>query len=565
MTHASANNILTSRYWYVFALSVIVIYLTSAALLTDQTPKFDDLNDVFGFFKQLALAQTVPQKLGAFFYPNNEHITAFSHFVYFLQYSALGEIHFYSLTLFGHLIIVATGCLLGSAINSERKPFYFAVCTLGYINLYFWDSSFKAMTAISNQAVILFILATFFLLLRTQKLFPALCCAILASFSQSNGLLVWPIGALLLVCCPIFSRYRWRDLSVWLLIAIAVFVLYAWAKRSYGTPSPLTLAYVQTHWQNTMLWNIAAATMAFPASTIFSTAHTGLTIAFGALLWLCALVWLLGLRQRNWLVSALVLFVLLSALSAGLMRGFFAGAEGALESRYKMYSFALVLLLGAAGVEYGLRPRWRHPAAALLLLLALTFQVSAYRVVPFIQSQAERFHLSYQHWMEDGDFRRQAIYFPPMSDHFLFVAHYLQLFNFMQFVPQEAILRRLPAVPGQACPTVPAPANPCSIAIRHRGNAIVVAIDAGSTPPVLPATVTLCDTQTDAVVEIAIPESPMAPHTWLIPEADIPAGHYRVLFQPTQQAACETTLIKKPRKAYAEMRTLFGDRPVDPG
>lgn len=93
----------------------------------------------------------------------------------------------------------------------------------------------------------------------------------------------------------------------------------------------------------------------------------------------------------------------------------------------------------------------------------------------------------------------------------------------------------------------------------------MVAIDAGSTPPVLPATVTLCDTQTDAVVEIAIPESPMAPHTWLIPEADIPAGHYRVLFQPTQQAACETTLIKKPRKAYAEMRTLFGDRPVDPG
>ncbi|MCC7517298.1 MAG: hypothetical protein IT470_08165, partial [Pseudomonadales bacterium] len=66
MTHASTNNILTSRYWYVFALSVIVIYLTSAALLTDQTPKFDDLNDVFGFFKQLALAQTVPQKLGAF-------------------------------------------------------------------------------------------------------------------------------------------------------------------------------------------------------------------------------------------------------------------------------------------------------------------------------------------------------------------------------------------------------------------------------------------------------------------------------------------------------------------
>ncbi|MBK8288377.1 MAG: hypothetical protein IPK95_06895 [Cellvibrionales bacterium] len=116
------------------------------------------------------MAHTPLQKIGAFFYPNNEHITFFSHLVYFTQYQLLGEIRFYPLILIGHLIIVATACLMGTAIDNSRRPFYFATITIGYINLYCWDSSFKAMTAISNQAVLLFAVATFFALLRWHKL-----------------------------------------------------------------------------------------------------------------------------------------------------------------------------------------------------------------------------------------------------------------------------------------------------------------------------------------------------------------------------------------------------------
>jgi hypothetical protein len=104
----------------------------------------------------------------------------------------------------------------------------------------------------------------------------------------------------------------------------------------------------------------------------------------------------------------------------------------------------------------------------------------------------------------------------------------------------------------------PTPAEPCSITIRHRGNALAVVVSADSTLSAFPATITLCDTQTDAVMTFAIEETPTALQQWWIPEADIPAGHYRVLFQPAQQAVCETALIKKPRKSANEMRTLFG-------
>ncbi|MEZ5539612.1 MAG: hypothetical protein R3E63_06615 [Pseudomonadales bacterium] len=559
-----SDNLLHSRRWYVLAAASVLSYLFLACWLTDSTPKFDDLNDVFGFFKQLALAQTPLQKIGAFFYPNNEHVTAFSHLIYFLQYQLLGEVCFYGLTIIGHLIIIATAYLLGCAINSPRRPFYFAVTLLGYLNLYYWDSSFKAMTAISNQVVILFALATFFALLRVKNFALAIAFAVLATFSQGNGVLAWLVGALFLFF-DTQQPHRFLRLTIWLLAAIGSIAIFTIAQRVLGQPSPLTLSYIAQHWQPHYFWQIIAAALAFLGSTIFSTAHTTIATVLGFIVLLASTRWLWRDRQRDPLITAILLFLLLSTLTASMTRGFVAGAEGTLESRYKMYSLAMTLLLGCACIEYWLPVRWRLRTAILLLLTALSFQLTALRMIPAIQSQAQRFQATYPVWLEDGDFRRQAIYFPPMSDHFLFVAQYLGVIDLMQFVPQEAILRRLPAAPERKCPPASALAAPCSMTIRHRGNAIAVVVRADSTLPALPATVTLCDTQTDAVMEFAIPETPTAQQTWLIPEAEIPAGQYRVLIQPTHQAACETVLTKKPRKVETEMRTLFKDTPIHSG
>jgi hypothetical protein len=555
------NDILASRGWYALAALSVIGYLITACWLTDNTPKFDDLNDVFGFFKQLALAQKPLQKLGAFFYPNNEHVTAFSHLIYFLQYQLLGEVHFYGLTLIGHLIIVATGCVLGCTINNTRKPFYFAIFTVGYLSLYYWDSSFKAMTAISNQAVILFSLATLFVLVRCKNFALGIFFALLATFTQGNGVLIWPVGAVILLFDTQYQAQRLRYVMLWLLTAACAALLYAWAKHTYGTPSPITLADVIEHWEAHFIGRMLGAALAFLGSTVFSTAHLGLAMTVGALALFAALFWLLRYRAVDWLISGILLFALASALTAGATRGLAFGAAGAVESRYKMYSLLATLLLSTVCIEYWLPARWRNRAAMLLLAVAMSIQLSAFRMVPFIQSQAQRFQETYRLWIEDGDFRRLAIYFPPMSDHFLFVADHLGIIKLMQFAPEAAILPRLPVVAGQFCPPTSTPAVPCSIAIRHRGNALAVVVSADSTLPALPATITLCDTQTtDAAMAFAIPETAAALQTWLIPEAEIPAGQYRVMIQPAQQAACETTLIKKPRKVASEMRTLFKEQ-----
>jgi hypothetical protein len=552
------DKIQSSRWWYALAAIVIACYSSTVIQLADNTPKFDDFNDVFGFFKQLALAQSPILKAGAFFYPNNEHITFFNHLVYFLQYQFLGEVRFYPLILFGHLIIIATGCLLGTIINSSRRPFYFAVMTIGYINLYYWDSSFKAMTAISNQAVILFAVATFFSLLRWHKLHLALVFAFLATFSQGNGILVWPIGLLVLLTDNHWQAAKWRHALVWIFTAAIAITIYGWARHVYSEPSPVTadmfFSQLQQHPALPFL-----SMLAFLGSTVFSASHAMLAIGLGVVMLLVCFYESLC-KNRNALVSVIVLFLVASALTAGITRGMLSGdASGVLESRYKMYSVAFVLLALVLLCEQLRRPVHRAALAALILVASIGVQASSYQMIPAIQEQAQKFSESYRYWLEDGDFRRQAIYFIPMSDHFLFAAEHLKIFDFMQLASDGVILAPLPAVSGHVCPPTPALADHCPMTIRHRGNAITVVVDVDTKQqPASPANITLCDEQANAVMEFTILENSASQQHWLIPEADIPAGNYRVLFQSAQQPVCETQLTKKPRKVETEMRTLFG-------
>jgi hypothetical protein len=146
---------LSSRWWYALAATCIAYYAFTVTQLADSTPKFDDLNDVFGFFKHSPWRIPLCRKSVRFFYPNNEHVTFFSHLVYFTQYQLLGEIRFYPLILIGNLIIsrYRLACWDSVLIMAATVLFRYVI-TIGYINLYCWDSSFKAMTAISNQAVL---------------------------------------------------------------------------------------------------------------------------------------------------------------------------------------------------------------------------------------------------------------------------------------------------------------------------------------------------------------------------------------------------------------------------
>jgi hypothetical protein len=108
--------------------------------------------------------------------------------------------------------------------------------------------------------------------------------------------------------------------------------------------------------------------------------------------------------------------------------------------------------------------------------------------------------------------------------------------------------------------------------IRHRGNALFVVIDGItidvetldgniSHPPALPANITLCDEQANAVMEFVIPEHPASQQHWLIPEAVYSCRKLPCLV-PVCPAACLRNTINQEtaqgenRDAHAVRRLM---------
>ncbi len=436
---------LSSRWWYVLAVAAIAFYALNAIQLADSTPKFDDLNDVFGFFKELTTATSYWQTVGSFFYPNNEHITVTNHLLYWINFQLTGNVNFYWLMLTGHCIIILTACLLGLCINNSRQPFYFAIVILAYVNFYCWDSSFKVMTALSNQSVILFSVASLFILARTQSISAAITLAALASFSQGNGMLIWLVGGLMLATDMTRPHTKKSHLTLWTLGFFITSAVYFWAQHTYGTKPPNTVNPWEL-WQQSPLLPFKAI-FAFLGSTGLEKNSSAVAIMIGLLGTVSILVCHYRNSQSQRLLVFIALFIFVSAITASGLRGLIGGnPDVMMESRYKMYSLAFVFIACLLLIETLMRIETLHSKTcqrwliAATFLLALGLHANAYRQIPAIQQQTRLFDESYANWIVDGDFKRQAVYFAPMSDYFLFIAHHLKLVDFFQLLPADQLL-----------------------------------------------------------------------------------------------------------------------------
>ncbi len=546
-----AEQILASPRWYLLAALWIFLYLVSVLQLADNTPKYDDLNDVFGFFKQLATAESLSQQVAAFFYPNNEHITLVNHLIYFAQYQLLGEVRFYPLILIGQGILVATGILLGSAVQGPRKPFYVACITLIYINIHSWDSTFKAMTALSNQAVIFFAFACLLALQKYRSPLAAAGLAMLASFSQGNGLLLWPLGLMLLLVDSHWRTHRYLYAMLWLLHAALAVVTHLWVRQHFGNAADTHSLFAQMQ-QNPAL--PLFATLTFMGASVFDNTQPVLATATG-----CGILMTLGIytarsSNRQALLLYLAAFLFASALLVSVTRALgYGNVAAVIESRYKMYSLGLLAIALLLLADCARKPLMITAMLSALLLSAVGILLSSHRFAPAIQMQADVFRQSYQNWIEDGDLRRQAVYFPPMSDHFLFIAHYLQLLDFRSLTEKPW----LDLNPDDTTCQQPASANLCDLSVSHRGNAIAVVIRTNLPESSRSEQQLVFCSENQPPRSVSLSATPAGTQAWLIAEDQLPPASYRVLLQTSGKASCETTLMKKPRKVQTEMQLLF--------
>jgi hypothetical protein len=193
----------------------------------------DEFVDVLWFFEIYFSQEHWLEKLAVIALPNHEHVTIFNHLVYLAHYALFGQINFFHYMLIGHLIVLACCYFLAEWLQKVVGWWYGLALAFGiFLNLFYWNASFWAMTALSNQAVVLFaILAARSAAHNSGAITTPLMWALLAVTTQFNGLLVLPalIASSFVVATVERKRQNWKQLLVWagaFLVAAAAYVAY---------------------------------------------------------------------------------------------------------------------------------------------------------------------------------------------------------------------------------------------------------------------------------------------------------------------------------------------------
>jgi hypothetical protein len=410
----------------------------------------DDFVDILWFFEIFLTRDSWLEKLDAIALANHEHITVLNHLVYLLHYKIAGHVNFMHYVWIGQAFVLATCGVMARWLSNRVNPWVAtAIAVSCYVNLFFWDSCFWPMTAISNQAVIFFAVLTAY---SYQKNPDDIAWPLLWSFaataSQFNGLCVF----LAFFMALLFDVWRGqramqsRQIMAVLLMLVVVSAAYAWRENPFAVMDHLDRHVMYT--EPELLPEYHRVEAVFPESSalirqFFFWVPATLPLVLGSSVWavdqvvpsLITGMVMLGLfswqayrrpASLDRFSCLLFFFCFASIMLIALGRTWFFGPEQALLSRYRMYAFLMLLMVG----NIFLVGDRRKFVAILLLMIGLIIQLSSVRVLPAIEKNRSDVAQSYYNWLIDGGMGRTAMTFYPHNQDFrLFYAYERGYYN----------------------------------------------------------------------------------------------------------------------------------------
>jgi hypothetical protein len=225
--------------------------------------------------------------------------------------------------------------------------------------------------------------ASFFLLERSKSMDVwfalGLVSAILASFSFLAGLAVWPVGLFQMAISRV--RNGLRQIIVWSITSIGVFILYFWGYVKPAIVPPLDYAFTHP-------LEGGAYFFVFVGSPLFwdSAAVSGI-VGLGAVL-ITVSILIFAYRRKilrnNIILVSLILFVGFFSLFATVGRSGF-GVEQALQSRYTPVTLlggasVYLLALSAFGKQFGKKRLMAYGLLALIVTgIGFSYFLGCYR------------------------------------------------------------------------------------------------------------------------------------------------------------------------------------------
>jgi hypothetical protein len=358
----------------------VVLYFWVWEYYALNIPKWDD-HALKAFLVEYLQAENWSDKLYALFRQHNEHRITFTRFIALLDYSLFGELNYKRLMLFGNLLLLGVPVLWWVLLHFNQKPLYTLIpVPFIWLTLSHYENMYWGMASVQNFGVVTLALWTFYLCVSRQRgpFIISIILAGLALLTSGNGLLVLPVGAVLLFLAP-----RWKRLIVWLLISGLYLTAYFYHfEKSPATPGS---EFGPGVFLKGFMYFLGSFAEALPVQN-----HQQICLIFGIILFLVALsivsTTLFRIVRNRYETDfakntdlfclGALLFILGSALIVVYSRVGF-GLEGLLTSRYKIYSF-LLLLVAYLYVVIPIRGSFLSPYVSGIVFLNALFAVFSY-------------------------------------------------------------------------------------------------------------------------------------------------------------------------------------------
>ncbi len=343
-------------------------------------PKWDD-HALKAFLVEYLKANTFSEKIITLFRQHNEHRISVTRFVALLDYKVFGELNFKRLMFYGNLTLLSVVALWWVLLKNNQKPLYALIpVPFIWLTLSHYENMYWGMASVQNFGVVALILWTLYCVVsRRRELFIlSLPLAGMACLTSGNGLLVLPIGAVLLFLAP-----RWRRLIVWL--AVSGLYLFVYFYSYQPSPSNPDAHFSVGIFLEGFLYFLGSFAESFPVKN-----HQSVCLILGGVLLLVAIsiasTTLFRIVRNRYdydfakITDLFCLGVLMLVLGTSLVVvytrvGF--GLEGLLTSRYKIYSF-LLLLVAYLYVVIPIRGSFLSPYVSGIVFFCALYSVFSY-------------------------------------------------------------------------------------------------------------------------------------------------------------------------------------------
>lgn len=370
---------------FVIILSLILllpvaIYFTVWDYYAINIPKWDD-HAIKTFIVEYAQAGDWKGKIQALFKQHNEHRIALTRLFAWIDYAVFGHLNYRHLMTAGNVMLLAAIPLFYELLKKNKKPLYALVpIPFLWMTLAFWENMYWGMAAVQNLGVVTLVLWTLYLVIN-PKVLPfaaAILLSILTVLTSGNGLMVLPIGAVLL-----FLSQNRKRFALWLVVsAVEIFCYFYWYTKPESNPE-----------SKAGIVQLAKGYMAFLGSFAESIPvldNFKVCLFIGIVLFLVAVsiasTTLFRIIRNKYPVKferitdlfclGVIMFILGTALIVVYSRAGF-GLEGLITSRYKIYS-VLLLITAYLYVVIPIRGSFLSPYITAIVALAVTFNVFSY-------------------------------------------------------------------------------------------------------------------------------------------------------------------------------------------